>query len=136
MRHAHTSPTQSTTVTVMDDATQHLKSVLAAIADLTANIPTPEDTAPATVPLDDARTQLGRLAQAAKERHERIALTGPDGKASAVLVHPDDWADLVDALALAQNAIERAAGIAPDPIPHEEVMAALDEAAKNAQDAA
>lgn len=121
----------------MDDRdTQRLISALQAMDDLTATIKTPEDTAPGgTTPITEARAKIGQIARAVGVQHERHALTDRS-QCVAVLVHPDDWADLVDALAIARHAMEQAAGIAAPPIPHEDAMAQLDEAARKAQNAA
>jgi PHD/YefM family antitoxin component YafN of YafNO toxin-antitoxin module len=61
------------------------------------------------ISISDARGQLGDLTRRAAHSRERIALTD-HGHVAAILVSPQDLADLEDALAIAEYRAEQAAG--------------------------
>jgi prevent-host-death family protein len=76
-----------------------------------------------TLPITEARAQFGSLVRRASYSRERITITD-HGQPAAVLINPQELADLEDALALAEYRIERATG-AFSGVPHEEVRARL-----------
>jgi PHD/YefM family antitoxin component YafN of YafNO toxin-antitoxin module len=61
------------------------------------------------ISISDARAQLGDLTRRAAHSRERIALTD-HGHVSAIIVSPQDLADLEDALAVAEYRAEQAVG--------------------------
>ena len=77
----------------------------------------------AHLPLTQARARLGSLVRRASRGRERITITD-HGEPAAVLINPQELADLEDALALAEYRIHQASGAA-SAIPHDEVRARL-----------
>lgn len=75
------------------------------------------------VSVTEARARLGSLVRRVSHARERITLTD-QGRPAAVLMNPQELADLEDALALAQyrarQAVDADAGV-----PHDEVRARL-----------
>jgi len=61
------------------------------------------------VPLTQARKHLGTIVRQAATRRERTTITD-HGQAAAVLVNPQELADLEEALALALYRVEKATG--------------------------
>jgi prevent-host-death family protein len=76
-----------------------------------------------SVPITEARARFGSLVRRAFDARERITIT-ERGVPAAVLINPQELADLEDALALAEYRIRRTAGSAAA-IPHEEVRTRL-----------
>ncbi|MFF2819657.1 type II toxin-antitoxin system Phd/YefM family antitoxin [Kitasatospora cineracea] len=62
-----------------------------------------------TLPITEARACLGSLVRRASHARERITITD-HGQPAAVLINPQELADLEDALALAQYRARQAAG--------------------------
>ncbi|GAA1929422.1 hypothetical protein GCM10009837_63840 [Streptomyces durmitorensis] len=73
--------------------------------------------------MTEARARFGSLVRRTAHARERITITD-HGQPAAVLINPQELADLEDALALAEYRAEQAAG-APAGIPHEEARARL-----------
>ncbi|MDT0346584.1 type II toxin-antitoxin system Phd/YefM family antitoxin [Streptomyces litchfieldiae] len=67
-----------------------------------------------------ARAQLGTLVRRAAISRERIALTD-HGQVAAILINPEELADLEDSLALAQYRLEQANGTVVT-VPHDDVI--------------
>jgi prevent-host-death family protein len=76
-----------------------------------------------TLPMTEARGQFGALVRRAAARRERITITD-HGQPAAVLINPQELADLEDALALALYRAEKAAGTLQT-VPHREVRTRL-----------
>ncbi|MEW2545847.1 type II toxin-antitoxin system Phd/YefM family antitoxin [Streptomyces sp. NPDC047002] len=76
-----------------------------------------------TLPMTEARARFGSLVRRASHSRERITITD-HGQPAAVLINPQELADLEDALALAQYRARRAVGEAP-PVPHADVRRRL-----------
>jgi prevent-host-death family protein len=77
------------------------------------------------LPLTEARARLGSLVRRVSRARERITITDR-GRPVAVLVDPDELADLEEALALARYRVRHAAAPAGAAlIPHGEVRARL-----------
>ncbi|MBM9506564.1 type II toxin-antitoxin system Phd/YefM family antitoxin [Actinacidiphila acididurans] len=76
-----------------------------------------------TLPITQARARLGSLVRRASQARERITITD-HGQPAAVLINPQELADLEDALALARYRARQAAG-ANTAVPHEEARARL-----------
>jgi prevent-host-death family protein len=62
-----------------------------------------------TLPITEARGQLGDLVRRASTRHERTTITD-HGHPAAVIISAQELADLEDQLALAQYQVEKATG--------------------------
>ncbi|MFE4592899.1 type II toxin-antitoxin system Phd/YefM family antitoxin [Streptomyces laurentii] len=75
-----------------------------------------------TLPITEARAKLGSLVRRASHARERITITD-HGQPAAVLINPQELADLEDALALARYRARQAAGEVG--VPHDEVRARL-----------
>ncbi|MFJ3791189.1 type II toxin-antitoxin system Phd/YefM family antitoxin [Kitasatospora sp. NPDC090091] len=76
-----------------------------------------------TLPITEARACLGSLVRRASHARERITITD-HGQPAAVLINPQELAELEDALALAQYRVRQAAGETTG-VPHEQVRARL-----------
>lgn len=61
------------------------------------------------VPITEARTRLGSLVRRASHARDRVTITD-HGEPAAVLINPQELADLEEALALAEFRAQRAAG--------------------------
>ncbi|MFE6100220.1 type II toxin-antitoxin system prevent-host-death family antitoxin [Streptomyces laurentii] len=75
-----------------------------------------------TLPITEARAKFGSLVRRASHARERITITD-HGQPAAVLINPQELADLEDALALARYRARQAAGEVG--VPHDEVRARL-----------
>lgn len=75
------------------------------------------------VPITEASARLGSLVRQAFHARERVIIT-ERGEPAAVLINPQELADLEEALALADFRARQAAGTART-VPHEEVRARL-----------
>ncbi|MGN5392515.1 type II toxin-antitoxin system Phd/YefM family antitoxin [Streptomyces sp. JL7001] len=64
-----------------------------------------------TLPITEARAKFGSLVRRASNARERITITD-HGQPAAVLINPQELADLEDALALAQYRARQSAGTA------------------------
>lgn len=73
--------------------------------------------------MTEARSQFGALVRRAAARRERITITD-HGQPAAVLINPQELADLEDALALALYQADKAAGTLRT-VPHTDVRARL-----------
>lgn len=76
-----------------------------------------------TLPITEARARFGSLVRRASHARERITITD-HGQPAAVLINPQELADLEDALALAQYQARKASGGTVG-VPHDEVRARL-----------
>ncbi|MFF4652538.1 type II toxin-antitoxin system Phd/YefM family antitoxin [Streptomyces sp. NPDC001380] len=76
-----------------------------------------------TLPITEARAKFGSLVRRASHGRERITITD-HGQPAAVLINPQELADLEDELALARYRARQAAGAAGG-TPHGEVRALL-----------
>jgi prevent-host-death family protein len=76
-----------------------------------------------TLPITEARARFGSLVRRASHARERITITD-HGQPIAVLINPQELADLEEALALAQYRIRQVSGRA-DLVPHNEVRSRL-----------
>ncbi|QLE74029.1 type II toxin-antitoxin system Phd/YefM family antitoxin [Streptomyces rectiverticillatus] len=76
-----------------------------------------------TLPITEARARFGALVRRASHARERITITD-HGQPAAVLINPQELADIEDALALALYRERLAAGTAAG-IPHEDVRMRL-----------
>ncbi|MFF0428520.1 type II toxin-antitoxin system Phd/YefM family antitoxin [Streptomyces sp. NPDC004520] len=76
------------------------------------------------LPITEARARFGSLVRRASHARERITITD-HGQPAAVLINPQELADLEDALALARYRERQAAGQAGAGVPHDEVRARL-----------
>lgn len=75
------------------------------------------------LPITEARARFGSLVRRASHTRERITITD-HGQPAAVLVNPQELADLEDALAVAEYRARQAAGQTVM-VPHDEVRARL-----------
>ncbi|MFE7413384.1 type II toxin-antitoxin system Phd/YefM family antitoxin [Streptomyces laurentii] len=75
-----------------------------------------------TLPITEARAKFGSLVRRASHARERITITD-HGQPAAVLINPQELAELEDALALARYRARQAAGEVG--VPHDEVRARL-----------
>jgi prevent-host-death family protein len=75
------------------------------------------------VPITQARARLGSLVRRASHSRARVTITD-HGEPAAVLINPQELADLEEALALADFRAEQAAGTART-VSHDEVRARL-----------
>jgi prevent-host-death family protein len=73
--------------------------------------------------MTEARARLGALVRRASHARERITITD-HGQPAAVLINPQELADLEDALALARYRERQATGQTAG-VPHDEVRARL-----------
>jgi prevent-host-death family protein len=73
-----------------------------------------------TYPMTEARANFGTLVRRAAHSRERIAVTD-HGHVAAILINPQELADLEDSLALAQYELEKATGTLAT-VPHDEVI--------------
>lgn len=76
-----------------------------------------------TYAMTEARAKFGTLIHRVAHSHERITITD-HGHAAAILINPQDLADLEDALAVSDYQRRKAAGTLKL-IPHEEVRRRL-----------
>ncbi|UNO39807.1 type II toxin-antitoxin system Phd/YefM family antitoxin [Streptomyces sp. MST-110588] len=76
-----------------------------------------------TVAMTEARARFGSLVRRTALARERITITD-HGQPAAVLIHPQELADLEDSLALAEYRAQQAAGTFRG-VPHEEVRRRL-----------
>ncbi|MGW9369580.1 type II toxin-antitoxin system Phd/YefM family antitoxin [Streptomyces xanthophaeus] len=76
-----------------------------------------------TVPITEARAKFGSLVRRTSHARERITITD-HGQPAAVLINPQELADLEDALALALYRARQATGPAV-PVTHDDVRARL-----------
>ncbi|MDX3772352.1 MULTISPECIES: type II toxin-antitoxin system Phd/YefM family antitoxin [unclassified Streptomyces] len=76
-----------------------------------------------TLPITEARARFGSLVRRASHARERITITD-HGQPAAVLINPQELADLEDALALAQYRERQRAG-STSGAAHDEVRARL-----------
>ncbi|MFF8772714.1 type II toxin-antitoxin system Phd/YefM family antitoxin [Kitasatospora sp. NPDC015120] len=76
-----------------------------------------------TLPITEARARFGTLVRRASHSRERITITD-HGQPAAVLINPQELADLEDELALARYRARQASGTATS-VPHEEVRSIL-----------
>ncbi|GAA3122863.1 type II toxin-antitoxin system Phd/YefM family antitoxin [Streptomyces goshikiensis] len=76
-----------------------------------------------TLPITEARAKFGSLVRRASHARERITITD-HGQPAAVLINPQELADLEDALALALYRERQSAGTAAA-VPHRDVRARL-----------
>ncbi|MEE1823711.1 type II toxin-antitoxin system Phd/YefM family antitoxin [Streptomyces sp. BE20] len=76
-----------------------------------------------TLPITEARAKFGTLVRRASHGRERITITD-HGQPAAVLINPQELADLEDALALAQYRARQAAGTTHT-TPHDDVRTQL-----------
>ncbi|MET8699968.1 type II toxin-antitoxin system Phd/YefM family antitoxin [Kitasatospora sp. NPDC004723] len=76
-----------------------------------------------TLPITEARARFGTLVRRASHSRERITITD-HGQPAAVLINPQELADLEDELALARYRARQASGTATN-VPHEDVRAIL-----------
>ncbi|MEW1723123.1 type II toxin-antitoxin system Phd/YefM family antitoxin [Streptomyces sp. NPDC093109] len=70
--------------------------------------------------MTEARANFGTLVRRTAHSRERIAITD-HGHVAAILINPQDLADLEDSLALAQYQLEKERGTLAPGIPHAEV---------------
>jgi hypothetical protein len=91
----------------MRDHVQEATSALEAINAFMATVPDHNVTATAgEVTLTNARPRIGDIVRAAGFRHQRTSITD-HGERTALVVHPEDWENLIDALAAARSALTR-----------------------------
>ncbi|MGW6459759.1 type II toxin-antitoxin system Phd/YefM family antitoxin [Streptomyces sp. NPDC055078] len=76
-----------------------------------------------TLPITEARARFGSLVRRASHARERITITD-HGQPAAVLINPQELADLEDALALALYRRRQESGTS-EGVPHTEVRARL-----------
>ncbi|MFD9545454.1 type II toxin-antitoxin system Phd/YefM family antitoxin [Streptomyces sp. NPDC060022] len=76
-----------------------------------------------TLPITEARARFGSLVRRASHARERITITD-HGQPAAVLINPQELADLEDALALAQYRARQADSPTAG-TPHDEVRTRL-----------
>ncbi|MGW3274072.1 type II toxin-antitoxin system Phd/YefM family antitoxin [Streptomyces kronopolitis] len=76
-----------------------------------------------TLPITEARARFGSLVRRASHARERITITD-HGHPAAVLINPQELADLEEALALAQYRERQGAGRVAS-VPHADVRARL-----------
>ncbi|MEV7683881.1 type II toxin-antitoxin system Phd/YefM family antitoxin [Streptomyces sp. NPDC056909] len=73
-----------------------------------------------TYAMTDARANFGTLVRRTAHSRERIAITD-HGHVAAILINPQDLADLEDSLALAEYRLRQERGTVEPGIPHDEV---------------
>ncbi|MFB6864269.1 type II toxin-antitoxin system Phd/YefM family antitoxin [Streptomyces virginiae] len=76
-----------------------------------------------TLPITEARAKFGSLVRRTSHARERITITD-HGQPAAVLINPQELADLEDALALALYRARQSTGSAV-PVAHDDVRARL-----------
>ncbi|MFF4846249.1 type II toxin-antitoxin system Phd/YefM family antitoxin [Streptomyces collinus] len=76
-----------------------------------------------TLPITEARAKFGSLVRRTSHARERITITD-HGQPAAVLINPQELADLEDALALARYR-ERQSASATVGVPHDDIRARL-----------
>ncbi|MFD6278862.1 type II toxin-antitoxin system prevent-host-death family antitoxin [Streptomyces sp. NPDC060209] len=76
-----------------------------------------------TLPITEARARFGSLVRRASHARERITITD-HGQPAAILINPQELAELEDALALAQYRARQTAGTV-ETVSHDEVRARL-----------
>ncbi|MFI1397584.1 type II toxin-antitoxin system Phd/YefM family antitoxin [Streptomyces sp. NPDC020681] len=76
-----------------------------------------------TLPMTEARARFGSLVRRASHARERITITD-HGQPAAILINPQELADLEDALALAEYRVEQMTGAFVG-VAHEEVRSRL-----------
>ncbi|MFC5662491.1 type II toxin-antitoxin system Phd/YefM family antitoxin [Kitasatospora misakiensis] len=76
-----------------------------------------------TLPITEARARFGTLVRRASHSRERITITD-HGQPAAVLINPQELADLEDELAVARYRARQAAGTAVT-VPHKDVRSIL-----------
>ena len=76
-----------------------------------------------TLPITEARSQLGQLVRRASTRRQRTTITD-HGEAAAVIISAQELADLEDQLAVAQYEADKATGRLQT-VPHSEVRRRL-----------
>lgn len=76
-----------------------------------------------TLPITEARARFGSLVRRASNARERITITD-HGQPAAILINPQELAELEDALALAQYQARQASG-SVETVPHDQVRARL-----------
>lgn len=76
-----------------------------------------------TLPITEARAKFGSLVRRTSHSRERITITD-HGQPAAVLINPQELADLEDALALARYRERQASGTVTA-VPHDDVRARL-----------
>jgi prevent-host-death family protein len=77
-----------------------------------------------TVTVEEARANLELLVLKASRTRERTAITN-HGETAAVLINPEELADLEDALAVEQYLRRKAAGEELPTVPHAQALAEL-----------
>lgn len=75
------------------------------------------------MPITEARARLGSLVRRTAHARERVTITD-HGEPAAVMINPQELADLEEALALADFRAQQATGTART-VPHDEVRARL-----------
>ncbi|MER7668789.1 type II toxin-antitoxin system Phd/YefM family antitoxin [Kitasatospora sp. NPDC096128] len=76
-----------------------------------------------TLPMTEARARFGTLVRRASHSRERITITD-HGQPAAVLINPQELADLEDELAVARYRARQAEGTVAS-VPHEDVRSLL-----------
>ncbi|MFE2528030.1 type II toxin-antitoxin system Phd/YefM family antitoxin [Streptomyces sp. NPDC059382] len=76
------------------------------------------------MPITEARARFGALVRRASHARERITITD-HGQPAAVLINPQELADLEDALAMALYRERQSAGTATAAVSHDEVRTRL-----------
>lgn len=76
-----------------------------------------------TTPITQARAQFGSLVRRAAHSRQRITITD-HGHPAAVLINPEELADIEEALALARYRLQQVTGTTTH-VPHEEVRTRL-----------
>ncbi|MEV7021619.1 type II toxin-antitoxin system Phd/YefM family antitoxin [Kitasatospora sp. NPDC093558] len=76
-----------------------------------------------TLPITEARARFGTLVRRASHSRERITITD-HGQPAAVLINPQELADLEDELAIARYRARQAAGTTAS-VSHEDVRSIL-----------
>ncbi|AWL39045.1 MULTISPECIES: type II toxin-antitoxin system Phd/YefM family antitoxin [Streptomyces] len=76
-----------------------------------------------TLPITEARARFGSLVRRASNARERITITD-HGQPAAILINPQELAEIEDALALAQYRERETSGTL-ETVPHDEVRARL-----------
>ena len=77
-----------------------------------------------TYPMTVARANFGSLIRRTANTRERITITD-HGHPAAILINPQELAELEEALAVAEYRVRKANGVAETPIPHNEVRRLL-----------
>ncbi|MER6394289.1 type II toxin-antitoxin system Phd/YefM family antitoxin [Streptomyces sp. NPDC001523] len=76
------------------------------------------------MPITEVRARFGALVRRASHARERITITD-HGQPAAVLINPQELADLEDALAMALYRERQSAGTATAAVSHDEVRTRL-----------